>query len=124
MAVASYLVWSSCVSTGSMSLEPTIGHPTYYRDPASGVEMIVHVDDGMIKGPLAEIDHSLAQLREHVLVKDGGILISDVEVKYLGKLYRVAHGGFRVCVCEDPDFIMDTLAKVGLDFGSSCFHSG
>eukprot|EP00969_Alexandrium_andersonii_P021004 917913-Alexandrium_andersonii.AAC.1 len=71
------------------------GHPCYFRNPETGMEIVAHVDDGLVAyDDEGQFEALVAALGEHISLKVTGHVTEAGWTKYLGKYYRKCDKGF------------------------------
>ena len=93
-----------------------IGHPSYFRHDEKDVETVIHIDDGIIAGPPAEVAEIKQILPGNVSMKDMGSIDKHGN-KFLGKIIKRTEKGFTIQA--DPEFYDRLLEETGLDQGVS-----
>ena len=92
------------------------GHPAYFRHDEKDVEIVIHIDDGIIAGPPAQMAETKQILQGKVSMKDMGSIDKHGK-KHLGKIIKRTARGFTVQA--DPEFYDGLLEETGLDQGVS-----
>ena len=83
----------------SIGFRPMVGHPAYFRHDEKDVEIVIHIDDGIIAGPLAQV----TEVKQTVQGK--------VATKYLGKIFKGTTKGFTIQA--DSEFYDTFLRRQG-----------
>ena len=94
-------------------------HLAYFRHGEKDVEIVIHIDDGIIAGPPAQMAEIKQTLQGKVSMKDLGSIDKHGK-KYLGKIIMRTARGFTIQA--DPEFYDRLLEETGSDQGVSSPH--
>ena len=79
----------------SIGFRLMVGHPAYFRHDEKDVEIVIHIDDGIIEELSALVTEIKLTLQGKVVMKDlGGI--SEHGKKYLGRIIKKTAKDFTI----------------------------
>ena len=79
----------------SLGFRQMVGHPAYFWHDEKDVEIVIHIDDGIIAGPPAQMAEIKQILQGKVSMQDLGS-IDKHSKKYLGKIIKRTTRGFTI----------------------------
>ena len=100
----------------SIGFRRMVGHPAYFRHDEKDVQIEIHIDDGIIASPPAQVTEITQILQGKVAMKDLGSIDKHGK-KYLGKIIKRTTMGFTIQA--DPEFYDRLLEETGLYQGVS-----
>ena len=104
----------------SLGFRQMVGHPACFRHDEKEIEVVIHIDDGIIAGPPTQMTEIKQILQGGASMKDLGSIDKHGK-KYLGKIIKRTAKGFTIQA--DPEFCGQTPRGNWLGSGSLISHT-